>query len=93
MLAGINLTFTNIPFINIPPENQTNYIGFFAAMVNLAAFLGVTVGREFISRTEDIKLIILGVSLQNKQFILLLAAFLMAISTVIIYFMQKKVEE
>lgn len=91
--AGINLTFSNIPYINIPEGNQTNYIGFYAAMNNLAAFIGVLLGKEFIRLTEGCRIMLLGIGMQNKQYILLLTAGIMLISTYIIFILQKKVQK
>jgi predicted MFS family arabinose efflux permease len=87
---GINLVFANIPFINIPEKDQTNYIGFFAAMNNLAALIGVLTGKEFIKHTEGITISILGIGMQNKQYILILTAFAMFIAVILIYLMQRK---
>ena len=90
--AGINLTFSNIPYINIPSGNQTNYIGFYSTMNNLAALLGVTIGKEFIKITEYKFINILGIEMQNKQYILILTALDMLFCTCIIYLLQKNVD-
>jgi hypothetical protein len=90
---GINLVFANIPFINIPEKDQTNYIGFFATMNNLAALLGVLTGKEFIKHTEGIKISLLGIEMQNKQYVLILTAFAMLIAVVLIYLMQRKTDK
>jgi hypothetical protein len=89
---GINLVFANIPFINIPEKDQTNYIGFFATMNNLAALLGVLTGKEFIKHTEGITISLLGIEMQNKQYVLILTAFAMLIAVVLIYLMQRKTD-
>lgn len=87
---GINLVFSNIPFINIPDKDQTNYIGFFSAMNNLAALLGVLTGKEFIQRTEGMTIYMLGIQMQNKQYILILTAIVMLLAVVLIYILQRK---
>lgn len=89
VVPGINLTFSNIPYINMPEKNQTNFIGFYSAMNNFAALLGATVGREFITRTESLKITLLGMQMQNKQYLLLLTSAVMLVSTILIYFLQK----
>jgi hypothetical protein len=89
--AGINLTFSNIPYINIPSGNQTNYIGFYSTMNNLAALLGVTIGKEFIKATEGKIIGILSIEMQNKQYILILTALVMLFCTCIIFVLQKRV--
>jgi len=42
--VGINFSMTNIPYINMPKDKQTLFIGFYAAAANLGALLGVSVG-------------------------------------------------
>lgn len=79
----------SIPYINILEKNQTNYIGFYSAMNNLAALLSVAAGREFIRRTENLRLNFLGISLQNKQYILILTAIIMALAVLAIHLLQK----
>jgi predicted MFS family arabinose efflux permease len=90
---GINLVFANIPFINVPEKDQTNYICFFATMNNLAALLGVLTGKEFIKHTEGITISLLGIEMQNKQYVLILTAFAMLIAVVLIYLMQRKTDK
>ena len=89
---GINLVFANVPYINIPEKNQTNYIGFYSTMNYLAALLGVLTGKEFIKNTEGIDISLLGIGMQNKQYILLLTAAVMFISVILIRTLHKKSE-
>jgi len=86
---GINIVFSNIPYINLPEKNQTNFIGFYSAMNNFAALLGATVGREFITHTESLKITLLGIQMQNKQYMLIFTSMMMLIATILIYFLQK----
>lgn len=86
---GINIVFANAPYINIPEFGQTNYIGFYSAMSNFAAFAGALVGQQFIKYTEGIYIQIFGMTMQNKQYILFLSATTMAISAFIIKRLQK----
>ena len=87
---GINLVFANMPYINIPEKDQTNYIGFYSAMNNLAALLGVLTGKEFIKHTEGMALSLLGMEMQNKQYILILTAAVMLIAVLLIFAMNRK---
>lgn len=89
---GINLVFANIPFINIPDKDQTNYIGFYSTMNNLAALLGVLTGKEFIRHTEGMTIDFIGIQMQNKQYILILTAVVMLFAVVLIYILQKRSE-
>ena len=87
---GINLVFSNMPYINIPAKDQTNYIGFYSAMNNLAALLGVLTGKEFIRHTEGFDIKLLGVEMQNKQYILILTATVMFIAVITIFTINRK---
>jgi len=86
---GINISMASIPYVNIPEKNQTNYIGFYSTMNNLAALISVAIGKEFIRITEGNNLKLLGVTLQNKQYILLLTAMVMAAAVVLIFIFDK----
>ncbi len=87
---GINIVFANAPYINLPEANQTNYIGFYASMSNLAAFAGTSFGRELIKDTEGMNVNFLGMTMQNKQYILLITALVMLVSVYIIKILQKR---
>jgi len=90
ILPGINMILSNFPYVNIPEENQTNLLGFYAAMNNFAGFLGASMGRQFITMTEDLKIKIGSTVMGNKQLILVLAAFCMLIGALLIYRMAQK---
>ena len=89
LTTGINLSFTNIPYINIPRQNQTIYIGFYSTMCNLGALLGVTLGRQFVTMTES--LVLLGAG--NKQLLMYATFLLMAAAAVGIFFLRRGVQE
>jgi Na+/melibiose symporter-like transporter len=93
MASGINLVFSNIPYINIPEKNQTNAIGFYSSMNNLAALISVSLSREFIKKTENLKISIFGIGMQNKQYIVLITAVLMLLAVGVIFILQKKAGE
>ncbi|MGI6172425.1 MAG: MFS transporter [Christensenellales bacterium] len=89
MAIGINLPFAAIPYINIPKENQTVYIGFYSTIANMAALLGVTIGKFFIDLTDGVKIRLFGTEMINKQFILLLTASMMLLAVVGIWRVEK----
>ena len=89
LMVGINLSFANIPYINIPKQSQTLYIGFYSTMCNLGALLGVTFGRQFVTMSESLTLFGAG----NKQLLMALVFLLMAIGAVGIYFLRRGVSE
>ena len=92
LLVGINLTFTNIPYINMPKKNQTLFIGFYATVANLGALIGVSIGNAFILATKDIHITLLGVDMGNKQYMMLLVAGMMLVALLLINILRKGTE-
>lgn len=88
---GINLSFTGIPYVNMPEKNQTVFIGFYSTVANFAALLGVTLGKYFILFTEDVSFNMLGLVIGNKQLVVLLAAAMMCFAVLGIYLISKRV--
>ncbi len=89
MAIGINLSFTGIPYLNMPEKNQTVFIGFYSTMANLAALLGVTFSKYFILWTEEFTLNFFGFPMVNKQYLLLITAVLVGLSGVSIFWIDK----
>lgn len=89
LAAGINLSFSNIPYINIPKDNQTQFIGFYSTMTNLSALLGVTVGRKLVTMTADMTVIGMG----NKQLLVFVVGVLMILGAGIMFLLRRGVKE
>ena len=89
LAIGINLSFTGIPYVNIPKQNQTAYIGFYSTAANLAALLGVTFGRFFIQFSEKLRVSLFGFEMGNKQLLVLITAALMLLATVGIFWIRR----
>ena len=87
---GINLAFTGIPYVNMPEKNQTVFIGFYSSISNLAALLGVTLGKYFVLFTEEMKLNIFGFVFGNKQALVLLTGLLLVGACFGIFIIDKK---
>ncbi len=85
MGIGINLSFTCIPYVNIPEKNQTAFIGFYSAVANMAVFIGVFIGRLFVTNTETLHFTLLGMPFGGKQMLVLLTAAVMAVSVFCIW--------
>lgn len=90
---GINLAFTGIPYVNMPENNQTVFIGFYSSISNLAALLGVTLGKYFILFTEEMDWNILGFHLMNKQLLMVVTAVLLAAATLGIRWIDRSLPE
>ncbi len=52
--VGINLAYANLPFLNLPKEDQSNYLVFHSLVVNLCAFIGSVFSTWFISLMEGV---------------------------------------
>ncbi len=93
MAIGINLSFTGIPYLNMPEKNQTVFIGFYSTMANLAALLGVTFSKYFILWTENFKFSFFGFEMINKQYLLLITAVLVGCSGLCISLIDKSAKK
>ena len=70
--VGINLAYANLPFINLPKEDQSNYLVFYTLLVNFSGFVGLTVSTWFISLTEGCAFSLFGLSLDNVPILILM---------------------
>ncbi len=86
---GINLSFTGIPYVNMPKENQTAFIGFYSTAANLAALIGVTIGRYFVEFTETWKIDIFGFTMVNKQILVLITGVLIALAALGVFWIRR----
>lgn len=87
---GINLAFTGIPYVNMPEKNQTVFIGFYSSISNLAALLGVTLGKYFVLFTEEMKLNIFGFMFGNKQALVMVTGIMLIGAAIGIKLIDKK---
>lgn len=76
-VSGINLAFSSVGYLNIPDDNQTMYISFYATANNLAALFAATIARAFVSGLGGLRFQILGVPFGEKQLMMLMLGFLM----------------
>ena len=90
MAIGINMSFSGLPYDNIPPQNSTVFIAFYSTMANCAALIGVTVGKYFILGTNGHTLSILGFEMINKQYIMALTGVLLILASLGIAWVDRK---
>ncbi len=69
--VGINLAYANLPFINLPQADQSNYLVFYTLLVNLSGFIGLTASTWFISLTEGHALSLFGLTFANVPILIL----------------------
>jgi hypothetical protein len=72
--VGINLAWANMPYLNLPKEDQSNYIVFYSLVSNFSAFISVSLSTWLISITQGMKFSIFGVPFINVQMLVLLQA-------------------
>ncbi len=79
-VPGINLAASNLAYIQMPEENQTECMSFYNVAANISAVLFSSLGKAFISATEGITIPIGSHEIVNKQYLNLLAFAFIAIS-------------
>ena len=72
--VGCNVAYANMAFINLPDEDQTNYIAFHTLVVNISGFLGMMLGTGFVAAFPDLVVSVLGLRFTNVQLLLWLEA-------------------
>lgn len=66
--VGLNLSYSNILYMNLPSENSTAHIAFYSVGCNVCAFLGLLVGTKISSITGDTPIRFLNMEFYSVQF-------------------------
>ncbi len=77
--VGLNLSYANILYMNLPEENSTAHIAFHTIGCNFFAFLGQLVGTYVSSIGGDTPFMLFGMEMYTVQFNTLIRAVLMTI--------------
>lgn len=72
--VGLNLSYANILYINLPEEDSTTHIAFYTIGCNLFAFFGLLLGTFVSSTTGDGTIPLLGMDVYGVQFTTLMRA-------------------
>lgn len=72
--VGLNLSYSNILYMNLPNENSTAHIAFFTVGANICAFLGLWVGTQISAITGDTPIHFLNMEFYSVQFTTLMRA-------------------
>jgi len=67
----IQITYSNFPYINLPPGDRTNYMSFYTVFVNLASLLSMLLGTGFVGWLGDNRVPVLGRQLNSVQILML----------------------
>jgi len=73
--VGHNIAYANLPYINLPNTDQTNYVTFQTLTSNMAVFLGMMTGTWFVAAFPDIVITMFGMEFVNIQLLQLVTAF------------------
>lgn len=74
LAVGLNLSYANILYMNLPEENTTALIAFNTLGCNVFAFLGLITGTWVSSITGDTTIPLLGMNVYSVQFTTLMRA-------------------
>ena len=77
MSVGMNFSYSNILYMNLPEENSTAHIAFNTIGCNLFAFLGMMTGTFVSSLGGDTPRVILGLNFWAVQYTTLMRALVM----------------
>lgn len=84
LAVGLNFSYANILYMNLPEENSTAHISFNTIGCNVFAFMGLMVGTWVSSLTGDSTVHMLGMDVYSVQFTTLLRAVTMLIMGIIL---------
>ena len=68
LAVGLNLSYANVLYMNLPEENSTAHIAFYTIGCNIFAFLGLLTGTAVSSITGDTPVRMLGMDVYSVQF-------------------------
>lgn len=72
--VGLNISYANIVYLNLPPSDQTNYFSFSQLTTSLSAFLGQMTGTALIALIGESAWMLFGMSFSSVQTLLLIQA-------------------
>ncbi|MBQ8954514.1 MAG: MFS transporter [Clostridia bacterium] len=73
--VALNTASSNLPFVNMPDTDRTNYLAFHTIATNAAAFLGMLSGTLFIKFWPDLLITIAGFTFCNIQVLMWIESF------------------
>ncbi|GHU65528.1 hypothetical protein FACS189447_04610 [Spirochaetia bacterium] len=76
IIPGVSIVTSNLPYYKLPEEGRTDFLAFYAGFNSFMAMLGLFCGSVFIAGTASVKLNVFNFSIGNKQFIMVIAGFL-----------------
>lgn len=68
--VGMNVAYSNMVYLNLPREDQTNYISFHTLVLNGATFLGIMAGTWFVGAFPSLRVQLCGLTFTTHQMLL-----------------------
>ena len=90
--VGANVAFANLPYVNMPEENRTDYMSFNYIAQNLSSFIGMSLGTLWIRLIGVNYFTFFGVNITGPQQLLLFQGVLQFLVPLFILLSIKKLE-
>lgn len=90
--VGLNHSYLNLPYINLPDEDRTNYMAFYTLYVTLFALLGSFLGTAFIAATRNMEASLFGIPFTGAQTLLIIQSIGQTMIAVTITVFRKSLE-
>jgi len=84
--VGLNISFANILYMNLPEKNSTAHVAFYTIGCNFFAFLGQLVGTWISGIGGDVPFLLFGMEMYTVQFNCLIRAGLMVVIGLVCFF-------
>lgn len=88
--VGLNITASNLPFINMPKLDQSYFICFYTLMLNVTSFLGSSIGSLFVNVAGEQAYPVFGVAMYPSQLLMLIQGGLFMVCAVLILLLLGK---
>ena len=79
----------NVPYINIPKANQTQFISFYSTVTSIGSLLGVALGRKVVTSLAGTTLL----GMCDKQMLLFFAFFMMETAALVMFILRRNLKE
>lgn len=90
IMMGMNIACSNMCFLNMPTEDQTNYIAFHTIIANLASFLGMMCGTGFVGRFPELCVRLGGLQFGNVQVLMWFEAAMQLFVSLLVFALYKQ---
>ena len=90
--VGLNLTFANMVYVNLPDEDRTNYTSFHQFGANISAFFGMLTGTTYVALTNNLIFKIGSLNFTSVQQLLIIQSIGQLLVAFLVVKLRPKVE-